>query len=208
VSGSGVIADFVARTAHDGVPEAVMASARLHFLDALGVGIAASTVAENRALAQEAANGIASLLGGGSAEAGAAAMINGALIHALEFDDTHIGSVVHGSAVAAPLALAVAQQCAASGQDLVRAYIIAWEVAIRIGLAGPGAFQRKGFQVTSVGGALGAAAAASMVMRLDRQQTIFALGIAGGQASGTLAFLADGAMSKALNPGWAARTGY
>ena len=207
MSGSGVIADFVARTAHDGVPEAVMASARLHFLDALGVGIAASTVAENRALPQEAANGTASLLGGGSAEASVAAMINGALIHALEFDDTHIGSVVHGSAVAAPLALAVAQQCAASGQDLLRAYIIAWEVAIRIGLAGPGAFQEKGFQVTSVGGALGAAAAASMVMRLDRQQTISALGIAGGQASGTLAFLADGAMSKALNPGWAARTG-
>ena len=70
-----------------------MASARLHFLDALGVGIAASTVAENRALAHEVANGTASLLGGGSAEAGAAAMINGALIHALEFDDTHIGSV-------------------------------------------------------------------------------------------------------------------
>jgi 2-methylcitrate dehydratase PrpD len=44
-------------------------------------------------------------------------------------------------------------------------------------------------------------------MGLDRQQTISAIGIAGGQASGTLAFLADGAMSKALNPGWAARTG-
>ena len=184
-----------------------MASARLHFLDAMGVGIAASTVAENRPLAQEAADGTASLLGGGSAEAGAAAMINGALIHALEYDDTHIGSVVHGSAVAAPLALAVSQLCAASGQDLMRAYIGAWEVAIRIGLAGPGAFQEKGFQVTSVGGAIGAAAAASMIMRLDRQQTISALGIAGGQASGTLAFLADGAMSKALNPGWAARTG-
>lgn len=207
MSGAGIIADFAARTMRDGVPQEVLNAARLHFLDAIGVGIAASTVADNATWSQAATSGGASLLGGGAAEAGAAAMINGALIHALEYDDTHIGSVVHGSAVAAPLALAVSQFCAASGRDLIRAYIITWEVAIRIGLAGPGAFQEKGFQVTSVGGAIGAAAAAAQILGLDRQQTICAIGIAGGQASGTLAFLADGAMSKALNPGWAARTG-
>ena len=207
MSGAGIIVDFAARTMRDGVPQEVLNAARLHFLDAIGVGIAASTVADNATWSQAATSGGASLLGGGAAEAGAAAMINGALIHALEYDDTHIGSVVHGSAVAAPLALAVSQLCAASGRDLIRAYIITWEVAIRIGLAGPGAFQEKGFQVTSVGGAIGAAAAAAQILGLDRQQTICAIGIAGGQASGTLAFLADGAMSKALNPGWAARTG-
>lgn len=207
MSGAGIIADFAARTMRDGVPQEVLNAAHLHFLDAIGVGIAASTVADNATWSQAATSGGASLLGGGAAEAGAAAMINGALIHALEYDDTHIGSVVHGSAVAAPLALAVSQFCAASGRDLIRAYIITWEVAIRIGLAGPGAFQEKGFQVTSVGGAIGAAAAAAQILGLDRQQTICAIGIAGGQASGTLAFLADGAMSKALNPGWAARTG-
>lgn len=207
MSGAGVIADFALRTMRDGAPQEVLSAARLHFLDAIGVGIAASTVADNATWSQAATPGNAILLGGGMAEAGAAAMINGALIHALEYDDTHIGSVVHGSAVAAPLALAVSQLCAANGRDLIRAYIITWEVAIRIGLAGPGAFQDKGFQVTSVGGAIGAAAAAAQILGLDRQQTISAIGIAGGQASGTLAFLADGAMSKALNPGWAARTG-
>ena len=207
MSGAGVIADFALRTMRDGAPQEVLSAARLHFLDAIGVGIAASTVADNATWSQAATSGNAILLGGGMAEAGAAAMINGALIHALEYDDTHIGSVVHGSAVAAPLALAVSQLCAANGSDLIRAYIITWEVAIRIGLAGPGAFQDKGFQVTSVGGAIGAAAAAAQILGLDRQQTISAIGIAGGQASGTLAFLADGAMSKALNPGWAARTG-
>ena len=207
MSGAGRIADFASHTVNDGVPDDVLAAARLHFLDAIGVGIAASTVADNSTWSQAATPGNASLLGGGTAEAGAAAMINGALIHALEYDDTHIGSVVHGSAFAAPLALAVTQLCAATGRDLIRAYIAAWEVAIRIGMAGPGAFQAKGFQVTSIGGAIGAAAAASRITGLDRQQTISAIGIAGGQASGTLAFLADGAMSKALNPGWAARMG-
>lgn len=207
MSGAGRIADFALRTLDDAVPDDVLAAARLHFLDAIGVGIAASSVADNATWPQAATPGNASLLGGGTAEAGAAAMVNGALIHALEYDDTHIGSVVHGSAFAAPLALAVTQLCAATGRDLIRAYIVAWEVAIRVGMAGPGAFQAKGFQVTSIGGAVGAAAAASQILGLDRQQTISAIGIAGGQASGTLAFLADGAMSKALNPGWAARTG-
>jgi 2-methylcitrate dehydratase PrpD len=207
MSGASRIADFALHAVNDGVPDDVLAAARLHFLDAIGVGIAASTVADNSTWSQAATPGYASLLGGGTAEAGAAAMINGALIHALEYDDTHIGSVVHGSAFAAPLALAVTQLCAATGRDLIRAYIVAWEVAIRIGMAGPGAFQAKGFQVTSIGGAIGAAAAASRITGLDRQQTISAIGIAGGQASGTLAFLADGAMSKALNPGWAARMG-
>ena len=209
MSGAGRIADFATHAVVDGVPDDVLAAAKLHLLDAVGVGIAASTVADNAQWADisGSVSGSASLLGGGTAEAGMAAMINGALIHALEYDDTHIGSVVHGSAFAAPLALAATQLCAASGRDLLGAYITAWEVAIRIGLAGPGAFQARGFQVTSVGGAIGAAAAASRLLELDRRQTISAIGIAGGQASGTLAFLADGAMSKALNPGWAARTG-
>lgn len=206
-TGAARIADFAAATFATGVPDHVLEAAQLHLLDALGVGLASSTTATNAAWASAAAPGAVSLLSGGTAEAAAAAMINGALIHALEYDDTHIASVVHGSAVAAPLALAAAQIAGASGRDLLLTYIVAWEVAIRIGMAAPGGFQARGFQVTSVGGAIGAAAAAAQIMGLDQARAASAIGIAGGQASGTLAFLADGAMSKALNPGWAARTG-
>lgn len=207
MTGAEQIAAFAAQTFADGVPQAVLDAAHLHMLDALGVGIASATIAENAHWAAAAPPGTASLLSGGVADPGAAAMINGAFIHALEFDDTHIASVVHGSAVAAPLALAVSEMSGASGRDMILAYVVAWEVAIRIGMAAPGAFQARGFQVTSVGGAIGAAAAAGQVMGLSAAQIVSAIGIAGGQASGTLAFLADGAMSKALNPGWAARTG-
>lgn len=207
MTGAAQIAAFAAQTFRDGVPDHVLDAAHLHLLDALGVGIASSTLAENAGWAGAAPDGPARLLTGGTAEAGAAAMINGALIHALEYDDTHISSVVHGSAVAAPLAFASAQLAGASGRDMILAYVVAWEVAIRIGLAAPGGFQAKGFQVTSVGGAIGAAAAAGQVLGLCVEDAVSAIGIAGGQASGTLAFLGDGAMSKALNPGWAARTG-
>lgn len=201
------IAAFAAQVFEDGVPDTVLDAAHLHLLDAIGIGIAASTVVENAGWANSVSSGTATLLNGGTAEPGAAAMINGALIHALEYDDTHIASVVHGSAFAAPLALAVTELANGSGRDLILAYVIAWEVAIRLGLAAPGAFQAKGFQVTSVGGAIGAGSAAAQVLGLDPQKSVSAIGIAGGQASGTLAFLADGATSKALNPGWAARTG-
>lgn len=207
MTGAEQIAAFAARCYASEVPQQVLDAAHLHFADAIGVGIASATVADNGRWASAASAGSASLLTEGTADPAAAAMVNGALIHALEYDDTHIASVVHGSAVAAPLALAVAQLAGASGRDLIRAYIVVWEVAIRIGLAAPGGFQARGFQVTSVAGAIGAAAAAAQVLGLDREQAVSAIGIAGGQASGTLAFLADGATSKALNPGWAARTG-
>ena len=78
---------------------------------------------------------------------------------------------------------------------------------IRIGLAAPGAFQARGVQVTAVAGAVGAAAAAGRLKRLDQAEMASAIGIAGAQASGLLAFLEDGATAKALNPGWAAHTG-
>lgn len=102
MTGAERIAEFAARTLREDLPDAVLDAASLHFLDAIGVGIASSTVADNAGWATAAAPGAASLLSGGTAEAGAAAMINGALIHALEYDDTHIGSVVHGSAFSPP----------------------------------------------------------------------------------------------------------
>ena len=137
----------------------------------------------------------------------AAAMANGALMHSLEYDDTHIASVVHGGAVATPAALAAAEQRGAEGADLVVGYLVAWEAMIRLGLSAPGAFQANGFQISAVGGAIGAALAATAIRRLTEDQAVAALGIAGSQASGLMAFLNDGSTVKALHPGWAAHTG-
>jgi len=87
-----------------------------------------------------------------TASADVAALINGGLIHSLEYDDTHTGSIVHGSAVLAAVALAVGQSLGSSGPQVLAAYARGWEVFVRLGLAAPGAFQREGFQITSVGG--------------------------------------------------------
>ena len=90
------------------VPVEVMASARLHMLDAVGVGLAASALdqgAAYRNLASGNNGAITVLTGARVSNAAEAALINGGLIHSLEYDDTHTASIVHGSSVLAPAAL-------------------------------------------------------------------------------------------------------
>ncbi|KMO12127.1 MmgE/PrpD family protein [Methylobacterium platani] len=194
-----------------GLPPEVAATARLHLLDAVGVGLA-SAGSEAGAPYRRYAAGLgpasASLIGiPGRVAPAAAALVNGGLMHGLEFDDTHTGSIVHGSAVLAPAALAAAQAAGASGPALSTAYALGWEVLIRIGLAAPGAFQALGFQVTSVGGALVAALVAAELAGLTEDEAVAAMGIGLSGASGVFEFLTNGASVKSLHPGLAAQAG-
>lgn len=196
----------------DDIPAPVRRLAALHFMDALGVGLAASTLS----IATPFRTAVAALGCGGnctgfavshSLPAASAALMNGGLIHSLEFDDTHTGSIVHGSSVLAATALAVGEEAGASGREVLSAFTKAWEVFIRIGLAGPGRFQAQGFQLTSVGGAPVAALLASDLMGLDDAGMANAVGIALSQSSGVFEFLSEGATVKALHSGWAAHAG-
>lgn len=193
------------------LPAAVAAAAQLHLLDAIGVGLAASASpvgASYRGFATDLGAGPASVFGRAEgATAADAALVNGGLIHSLEYDDTHTGSIVHGSAVLAAASLAAAESGKASGAALLRAYAIGWEVLVRFGLAAPGGFQARGFQVTSVGGCLVAALIAATLGGLDEDTTVAALGIALSQASGVFEFLSNGSSVKSLHPGWAAHAG-
>lgn len=191
------------------LPEAIVRVASLHLLDAIGVGLAAAGSPDGRPYLDYARQG--GLLGPAAvfghapgATPADAALINGGLIHSLEYDDTHTGSVVHGSAVLAAVALA-AGGC--DGEAALGAYARGWELLIRIGLAAPGGFQARGFQLTSVGGALAAAMVASDLAGLTQVQAVSAMGIALSQASGVFEFLGNGASVKSLHPGWAAHAG-
>ena len=142
-----------------------------------------------------------------TASADVAALINGGLIHSLEYDDTHTASIVHGSAVVAAAALAVGQASGASGADTLGAYVRGWEIFVRLGLAAPGAFQREGFQITSAGGTMVAALVAADIAGLDQDAAVNAVGIALSQSSGVFEFLTNGSSVKSLHPGWAAHAG-
>jgi 2-methylcitrate dehydratase PrpD len=199
-------------TAREPLPERVRAAARLHLLDAIGVGLAAAGssigLPYKKIFFQVNASGPATVFGqAGGASAADAALINGGLIHSLEYDDTHTASIAHGSSVIAAAALAAGEAAGAGGDALLGAYARGWEVLIRFGLASPGRFQMRGFQVTSVGGALAAALVCSELQGLDENESVAALGISLSQASGVLEFLTNGSSVKSLHPGWAAHAG-
>ena len=142
-------------------------------------------------------------------DAATAALLNGGLMHGLEYDDTH-----HRFDRARKLPCSRRprwlrrRRLRPAAQTCSRAYILGWEVLVRMGLAAPGGFQARGFQITSVGGTLVAALqAAEICTSSTRTAGVAALGIALSQASGVFEFLSNGSSVKSMHPGWAAHAG-
>ncbi len=206
------LAEFVAGVRCSDLPGEVTSAARAHILDTLGCGLAAAALGEAGYVLSGAgeagsggpAAGIAVPHGLPAAEA---AFVNGVLCHALDFDDTHPESVVHVSAAVTPAALAAGQAATADGATTLAAIVAGNEVSTRIGAAAGGVFHERGLHPSGVCGVFGATAAASRARNLGVRETAHALGIAGSMASGLLEFLADGADTKRLHPGWAAQAG-
>jgi 2-methylcitrate dehydratase PrpD len=134
-----------------------------------------------------------------------AALANGAQSHALDFDDTHLPSIVHGSAPVAPVVLALGEWRHASGAEALAAFVAGFEVETRIGRVIGRALADCGWHVTGVLGHFGAAAAAGKLLGLDARGLSHALGIAATQAAGLEQSF--GTMSKPLHPGKAAMNG-
>lgn len=137
-----------------------------------------------------------------------AALLNGALGHSLDFDDTHADSSLHPSAPVVPAALASAEMTGASGQNLLAAIVVGFEVCCRLGSAlDPASHYARGFHPTATAGTFGAAAAAGKLLGLDAAGMISAFSIALSQAAGSLQFLANGAWNKRYQVGAAAMNG-
>jgi 2-methylcitrate dehydratase PrpD len=207
------LAQFVCALTADALPVVVVDRARYLLFDHLGVALAgmrtetaASVLA---AVTDLGAGGDALILGHTrTANAPAAALVNGTAAHCLEMDDTHQAGSIHLGASVFPTALACAAMAPTSGARFLTAAVIGYEVAARIAMAlGPKAHYARGFHPTGTCGAFGAAAVAASLLQLDVQQATWALGIAGSQAAGSMEFLAGGAWTKRMHPGWAAAAG-
>lgn len=203
------LADWLVRWRDRGLPPETLDVARTYVLDWLGSALAGTATGPGRTLLAHAgarSGGPCSIVGGGTAAAEVAALVNGGLSHIVEMDDLHRASVVHPGAVVIPAALAVAEAEGADGSAFLSAVVAGYEVAIRVGEAVGKAHYRY-FHNTSTCGVFGAAAAAAWLMELDRERTVWSLGSAGTQASGLWEFNADGSMSKHLHTGRAASAG-
>jgi 2-methylcitrate dehydratase PrpD len=211
------LAEFAAAASFDKLPPEVVHSAELRLLDTLGICLASTSfgLADGvaRMVDQWGGRPEAHLIGGGRACPGPnAALVNGTLAHSLDFDDTHLPSVLHPSASIFPAVLAMAEASARSGAEALLAAVLGIEVTVRIGLAGylPEAgnvFFERGWHATSICGTLGAAVAGARLLGLDRDGILNALGIAASFGSGVIEANRAGGTVKRVHCGWAAHAG-
>jgi 2-methylcitrate dehydratase PrpD len=139
--------------------------------------------------------------------AAGAAFVNGTAAHGEDFDDTFEGGPVHAGAVIVPAVLAACERYRADGPAALLGIAVGVETMCRLSLVAPKAVHRAGFHPTAVFGAVGAAAGVAAALKLDRRQCVDALGNVGSLASGIIEYLAEGAWTKRLHPGWAAQSG-
>ena len=153
--------------------------------------------------------GVCTVIGhAGLASVAAAALINGTATHGEDYDDTFEGGPIHAGAVVVPGVLAAAQFHRLSGADLAWGIAVGSEVMCRLCSVAPKKVHQAGFHPTAVFGALGAAAGVASALSLSPVQWMNALGIAGSMASGIIEYLAEGAWTKRMHPGWSAQAGY
>ncbi len=209
------LAAFAVDTAAGGLPAEVTDSVRKRVLDVLGIAVAASplpTSAAARAYAAEQGGRPQAHAVGGPdpLPASLAAFVNGVLAHSLDYDDTHLPSVLHPSASVVPAALAAAEAVGAGGAPTVTAIAVGLEVCVRLGMAGYDAdagnsvFFEHGQHATSICGAMGAAVAAGLLYGFDAPRIVDVLGVAASMASGVIEANRTGGTVKRMHCGWAA----
>ena len=200
------LGDFLA---HAAPPEGARSRAAVALLDTIGVTLAGAAEPAGRivqhVVAEEGGDRCRVLGVAARAGAGGAALANGTAAHALDFDDMCFVSLAHPSAPLVAAALAAAELERSSGRALLDAYVVGFEIEARLGRAMNPRHYQRGWHCTSTLGTIGAAAAASRLLRLDATAAGHALAIAASEASGLKENF--GTMVKPLHAGLAARNG-
>jgi 2-methylcitrate dehydratase PrpD len=185
VNASEQLAQMVCRTSLSDLPSAAISAAKWSLLDALGVMLAASRLGEGCdafvALALSAGGSGPCALIGRSEKVSAplAALANGALSHALDFEDTHDDAALHPNASVVPAALAVAQQMSGTGgPQLLSALAVGADLICRLGLALDANIEQSGWFPPPILSVHGAAAAAGHLLNLTPRQMCHAWSLA------------------------------
>lgn len=134
-----------------------------------------------------------------------AALVNGISSHVLDFDDTHLKTVIHPAGPVMSALMALAEQQKITGSQLLHALVLGCEVECRIGNAVYPAHYDIGWHITGSVGPFGAAAAAGKILGLNEEQMLWALGLAASQPVGLREMF--GSMNKSFHPGRAAQNG-
>jgi 2-methylcitrate dehydratase PrpD len=216
-----ILADFAANTTT--LDPAIVTDAKERILDVLGNSLAGRAESNSATDPGQAVERMVSSWGGNSTASviGStvklpsvnAALVNGTLAHILDFDDTHLPSVLHPSASVVPAVLAVAEEVGSAPEEIIRAVAIGIEISNRIGMAsylpeaGNSIFFDKGFHATSIIGTIAAAVSASILYRLPTEGIANAMGIAASMGAGIIEANRTGGTVKRIHCGWAAHGG-
>ncbi len=209
------VSRFAAGVRAGKVEDGILQDARRRVTDIIGIALAASGMEPARVVGAVieswGGEGQASVIGrDGRYPAASAALVNGTLAHALDYDDTHLPSVLHPSAAVVPAALAAAETSGASGRDLLAAVAAGDELAVRVGMAGydeelgNSVFFEKGLHATSIAGTLGGALAAALLYGLDEEEIGHAVAISASMGAGLIEANRTGGTVKPVHCGWAA----
>ncbi|TCT04235.1 MmgE/PrpD family protein [Aquabacter spiritensis] len=210
VGASTTLAEFIAASRIEDVPEKVRHEAKRSLLNFFAVALAGATdpVIESAVatLAPFAGAPTSTVIGRSArTDALGAAFLNAISANVFDYDDTHPGTVIHPTAPVAPALFALAETRPLRGADLIHAFILGAEAECRIGNAvSPGHYAR-GWHITATCGVFGAAVAVAKILGLDARRVRDALGNAASQSCGLVEALGTGA--KSLGVGNAARGG-
>jgi len=198
------LAEFVHDTNFHDIPQDVIEKSKYSILDWLGSALGGIHDDASKVIIEYAkefgGNGKATVIGTNlKTDVEHAALANGVISHALDFDDYHSKTVIHATAASLPAILAIAEARKLCGADILTAFVVAIDISIRLGLGLTSAHYERGWHSTSTAGRFGATAGASKLLNLDTDAIIHAFGICGTQASGVRQVF--GTMSKPLNAG-------
>jgi 2-methylcitrate dehydratase PrpD len=208
-----LVADHVAATRADTLDPATLEHAKQAVLDCIGIAVRAaeadSTPALMRAVDGLDAGGPARVIGVARRyQPQYAALLNAALAHTLDFDDTHAGGSIHPGAAVIPAALAAAETEHRSGAAFVAAVVAGYDVAVRLSeILTPTAQYARGFHPTAICGVFAAAAAAGSLAGDDPATLASAFGVALSCAAGSMQYLENGSWNKRFHVGFAAHDG-
>lgn len=209
------VSRFAAGVRDGEVEDSILQDARRRVMDIIGIALAASGMEPTRVVRAVVESwggeGQASIIGSDDrCPAASVALVNGTLAHALDYDDTHLPSVLHPSAAVVPAALAAAEASGASGRDLLTTAAAGDELAVRVGMTGydeelgNSVFFEKGLHATSIAGTLGGALAAAMLYGLDEEGIGHAVAISASMGAGLIEANRTGGTVKPVHCGWAA----
>ncbi|WP_312911679.1 MmgE/PrpD family protein [Natronosalvus caseinilyticus] len=204
---------YCAELEYTQLPDDVQNLAGQFVLDTLGIAIRAADKDSSRALTAGADDVLTGTpectvwATGDRESATYAAFVNASFVHTLELDDTHREAVIHPGAPIVPTAFAIGEREGATGHDLLTAVVAGYEVACRLGMAlnNHRVHLERGFHGTATCGVFGAAVAGGLLAGFDADELENLLGITLSQASGSLQYKANGAWTKRIHPGLAAR---